>query len=524
MQQYPNSAPSPMGSAQYPQSPVPGNGSPYPKPLRPDHRERAFDKKLKSGTSAACALLCMAFALFFCDAFFFRGFGLNITVLTVLFYCLLFAFYYRKKHRFSFTAVMLTIPQLALSASFGLFYNPALHFMVSVFLVLIGLIQINAMTDTHRSRAFSGPGFKQALYRSFGEPFAHLKAGFVSLGGLQRTKGHSKVFTKVVIGAVISLPLLLVLIALFVAADEFYAQKVAEFFSAININTFELTVDLIFGFVLWIFLSAFVITPKYLTAKRQNESTFGGKIDGIIMSTILILVNLVLLSFVIVQFRYLFGGKEYVQSLNLSYADYARSGFFELSWATFLICIVVVLCLALTKKREGKISVGVRICAAFMCLCNLVVVASGLWRMALYIDRFGLSIKRYMTFWLMGVMGVCLVVLLLKCIFSGLRAVRWISGVVIASVCVLALSNMDAQIARYNVDRYIREPETTTMDVSYFYELSYSALPEAKRLEESGKLTDDHDRAMLTNIIDGWEQDINEGHIPFAVDRYWLRG
>lgn len=524
MQQYPNSAPSPADPAQYPHPPVPGNGFSYPTPLRPDKRERAFDKKLKNGTSAACALLCMVFALFYCDAFFFRGFGLNITVLTVLVYCLLFSFYYRKKHRFSFTAVMLTVPQLILSASFGLFYNPALHFMVSVFMFLIGLLQINAMTDIHHSKVFSGAGFKQTLYRAFGEPFAHLKAGFVSLGNLQRTKGHSKVFTKVVIGAVISLPLLLVLIALFVAADEFYAQKVAEFFSAININTFELTVDLIFGFVLWIFLSAFVITPKYLTAKRQNESTFAGKVDSIIMSTVLILVNLVLLSFVIVQFRYLFGGREYVQSLNLSYADYARSGFFELSWATFLICIVVVLCLALTKRRDGKISVGVRLCAVFMCLCNLVVVASGLWRMALYIDRFGLSIKRYMTFWLMGVMGICLVVLMLKCIFFGLRAVKWISGVVIAAVCVLALSNMDAQIAKYNVDRYIQEPETTTMDVSYFYELSYSALPEAKRLQESGKLSSDLDREMLAHIIDSWEQDISEGDIPFAVDRYWVRG
>lgn len=520
MQQYQNPMPAPP--AQYP--PAQGNQPYVPiPPLRPSKRERAFNKKLKSGAGAACSLICMAFALFFCDALFFRGFGLNITVLMVLFYGLLFGFYYRKQHAFSFTAVILTVPVLALSASFGIFYNPALHFLTFLFIVLLMMLQVNAMTDIHHARIFSGNGFKQTLYRCFGEPLGHLKAGFFSLNGIQRSKGNSKHFTKVVIGAVISLPLLLILISLFVAADEAYAKLVKDFLDAININTFELTVDLIFGFIIWIFLSAFVITPKYLTAKKQKEGAFAGKVDSVIMSTILILVNLVLLSFVIVQFRYLFGGKDYVQAMNLSYADYARSGFFELSWATFLICVVIILCLALTKRRQGKISIVVRLCAIFMCLCNLVVVASGMWRMALYVDRFGLSIKRYLTFWLMGLMGLSLIILIFKCIFFKLRAVKWISTVVIIGVCALSLSNMDAQIAKYNVERYLREPETATMDVSYFYELSYSALPEAQRLQASGKLDSLNDQQMLQHIIDSWEADIDKGEIPFAVDRFWIR-
>ena len=45
----------------------------------------------------------------------------------------------------------------------------------------------------------------------------------------------------------------------------------------------------------------------------------------------LVVVDLLFLAFVLVQFRYLFGGAELVRGLTgMSYADYARRGFFEL--------------------------------------------------------------------------------------------------------------------------------------------------------------------------------------------------
>jgi hypothetical protein len=49
------------------------------------------------------------------------------------------------------------------------------------------------------------------------------------------------------------------------------------------------------------------------------------------LSIVLGLLDILFLAFVLVQFRYLFGGAELVRvSTSLTYAEYARRGFFEL--------------------------------------------------------------------------------------------------------------------------------------------------------------------------------------------------
>ena len=59
------------------------------------------------------------------------------------------------------------------------------------------------------------------------------------------------------------------------------------------------------------------------------SKTFG--IGIIEIGTVLGAIDLLFLSFVIVQFRYLFGGHALVQATTgLTYAEYARRGFFEL--------------------------------------------------------------------------------------------------------------------------------------------------------------------------------------------------
>jgi hypothetical protein len=105
--------------------------------------------------------------------------------------------------------------------------------------------------------------------------------------------------------------------------------------------------------------------------------------------------------------------------------------------------------------------------------------------MLLYVQVYGLSVKRVLTLWLMAVVGVSLVWLLLQCINERLNALRMIGGTIIVFVCVLSLVNVDKTSARYNIERYLHSPEPMELDVSYLNELSYSALPEVVTLYES---------------------------------------
>ena len=69
--------------------------------------------------------------------------------------------------------------------------------------------------------------------------------------------------------------------------------------------------------------------PRPVTPPRTGEHGFS--LGGIEIGTVLGCLNILFLAFIVVQFRYFFGGTAQVQvAPGLSYAVYARRGFFEL--------------------------------------------------------------------------------------------------------------------------------------------------------------------------------------------------
>lgn len=107
--------------------------------------------------------------------------------------------------------------------------------------------------------------------------------------------------------------------------------------------------------------------------------------------------------FVVVQARYLFGGRSLVEAREqLSYATYARHGFFELVAVSALVLVVIVGANALVRSRL------VRALSAILVALELVVAVSALQRLRLYEQEYGLTELRV---WTTGV------VLWLMCVF-----------------------------------------------------------------------------------------------------------
>ena len=85
---------------------------------------------------------------------------------------------------------------------------------------------------------------------------------------------------------------------------------------------------------------------RRLASKRPSVQRPNGRVavlGPVELGIVLGLLNLLFLAFVIVQFRYLFGGAELVRvSTSLTYAEYARRGFFELVWVAALLLPIVL--------------------------------------------------------------------------------------------------------------------------------------------------------------------------------------
>jgi len=209
------------------------------------------------------------------------------------------------------------------------------------------------------------------------------------------------------LGGALAFPLLVVFAGLFSSADAVFHDVVADLF-AIDFGS-VLGHLMLFG----IFTA---LTAGYLRGAllRAAPSAFLTEGDsrlslGIIpVATALGLVDLLFLMFVVIQLRYLFGGAELiVTTTGLTYAEYARRGFFELVTASGLVLPVLAGADWLVRNEPRGHQGAFRRLAGVLLLLLAVVMASALARMRLYVSAFGLSeVRVYSTAFMLYLAGV----------------------------------------------------------------------------------------------------------------------
>jgi len=194
------------------------------------------------------------------------------------------------------------------------------------------------------------------------------------------------------------------------------------------------------------------------------------------VGTVLLVVDLLFAAFVVVQFRYLFGGNDLVRALTgMSYAEYARRGFFELvAVATLSLPLLLVADHWLDHRDPARVR-RVRQLSGMMLLLLDVMLASALLRMWLYTAQFGLTELRFYTTafmgWLVVVFGWFVATVLRG------RRERFGTGALAAGWLLLAALNFvnpDRVIAEINLGRAARG---RPLDVAYAATLSADALP-----------------------------------------------
>ncbi|WP_405678205.1 DUF4173 domain-containing protein [Streptomyces sp. NBC_00868] len=196
----------------------------------------------------------------------------------------------------------------------------------------------------------------------------------------------------------------------------------------------------------------------------------------------LVLLNLLFAGFNAVQLAVLFGGYDKVlESTGLSYAEYARQGFWQLLWATLLTLAVIALALRWAPRDGAGDRRFVRVVLGALCALALVVVASALRRMDLYVDAYGLTRLRVsvaaMELWL----GLVIVLIMAAGVFGARWLPRAVAGSVAAGVMAFGLLSPDGTVAESNVARFQADGK---IDLAYFQSLSADAVPALDRLPE----------------------------------------
>ncbi|MBM7442653.1 DUF4153 domain-containing protein [Streptomyces sp. HB132] len=196
----------------------------------------------------------------------------------------------------------------------------------------------------------------------------------------------------------------------------------------------------------------------------------------------LIVLNLLFAAFITLQLVVLLGGYDKVlEETGLTPAAYARQGFWQLLWATVLTLIVIALALRWAPRGGPHDRTLVRSVLGVLCVLTLVVVASALRRMDLYVDAFGLTRLRISVAAVELWLGVVLVLILAAGVFGARLLPRAIAVSAAVGVLAFGLVSPDGLIAEQSVQRHRSE---RPIDIEYLKGLSADAVPALNTLPE----------------------------------------
>lgn len=276
-------------------------------------------------------------------------------------------------------------------------------------------------------------------------------------------------------GLLIAIPLLLLFGLLFAAADAAFARLLSGLFSVDLSRLIGHTALTLF--LAWLaaglLRSLLWAEPPRLPAVLPPRAFSLGAIE---VGTVLGAMNALFLVFVAVQFRYFFGGIALVEAAaELTYALYARRGFFELVAVAALVLPVLLAALWLARTADPRHRQILRRLAGALVGSLFLIMGSALHRMWLYQAAYGLTeLRLYATSFMIGLAVVfvwfCATVL-------RERRDRFAFGVLVSGLTLLALLhalNPDAVIARQNLGRL---HTTGRFDAAYVVGLSADAVP-----------------------------------------------
>ncbi len=376
-------------------------------------------------------------------------------------------------------AWILAVPILALSATSGIYSNMVLR-ILNFLLVPILMIALSTLVANINKAHWSDLRFIADIVKRVFTPFGSIHKPFTTFFGMISLDTGDKrrtVVSKILIGVIISVPLLAIIIWLLSSADIVFKNL----FTDIPFWTMFKHIFIVLPISIYVFSFIFSI----FKAKESNEKKIYDKIgwklfiDPTVLLTILSLLNIVYIVFAVIQFTYLFGGDTFMLPSSFSYAEYARRGFFELIVVTVINFAILFFSITFVRKESRKANIVIKSFLSALVFFTFILLISAFYRMVLYEMAYGYT---YLRIFVQAFMVLLFLLFIINLVYIWYSRIPIISAYILCSLIlfiILNFANVDVIIAKNNINRYYRTGE---IDVNYLEGLSYDAIAETTRL------------------------------------------
>jgi hypothetical protein len=303
-------------------------------------------------------------------------------------------------------------------------------------------------------------------------PFFETFLEIVSLSSLGGDHSRRK---EIIRGSLMAFVVVIIFAWLFASADAVF-EKILS-----NIFGFELDQEILNRVILGaiataFFIGAFGFMFKKLHAGSAPLPTPAPRNLGALETMILLgSINVLFLTFIFLQLAHLFGGQSHLLTEGLTYAEYARKGFFELVLvAIFSYVIISFTEKQIIKKDESHLR-SFKILSGILVVQIVLILISAFTRLSLYEDAYGFTDSRLFGHAFMIWIGVVLVLLAHHISTNGERAAFTLRTgyTIVILLFTMNMLNPDVFVAKKNLERYAA---TGSLDANYLGNLSYDAL------------------------------------------------
>ncbi len=456
--------------------------------------------------------------------------GWGVAVFTTLYLASVSVYLMKKGARFDKAAWFWLAVTGLTGLSFALWTENELAFYRALFLFCSAVYWVLSATKRQIAgrtgdRLFLD-GVNAALvipFRNFGNQYKS-----VALFGRKEKSAQKKVFP-VLLGIVLALIVMAAVIPLLIEADSGGFSRIVnsllEYFSFETMTFVEFALYIVVAIPVAAYLFGLV---SGCSSGKGTDAFRAESVDRAVESirvlppatvyAVLSMVSALYIVFISCQLPYFFSAFNGARPEGwMVYSEYARRGFFELcDIAALNLALLTAANLICQKRRSG--SATLKILNVVLALLTLLLIATAFSKMALYIDVYGLTVRRILPCAFMVLLAVvcCAVIALQRWRFSVVR-VSLVAGAVI--FCLLALSDPDGTTVRYNTERYL-SGTLSEYDVDVLYRAGSAGVLPA--LEVCGKTADEALKEEIRLYVEGQAHSIDrmEGTSEYNLQMY----
>ncbi|MBR3843924.1 MAG: DUF4173 domain-containing protein [Clostridia bacterium] len=316
-------------------------------PLPPQYQPKPlFELSKGDNAFGICAIIAGIFTSLFGI---FGGFALGY-LLSLVFLLTLFTVYFIKLGKADIFPIVCGLLSLATGAIFLCTTNISVRFLGVIVGFLLALMCFDGLSKG------KAKGNRQSLgvFYSAASTAGNIGAAIKSL--FSNSKGEKRAFGKVLMGLLCAIPVLAVVLPLLLSSDDAFRGMMSNLFD----NTFTTLLKIVFGVGMGLFVITYGFSLKTGRVTKLKSGKFAG-IENVYVISFLSAIAVCYLLYLFSQLAYFFSAFQgFLPDREITYAQYARKGFFEMCIIAVINLAIVFSALLFAKKKGGKVCHGIK--------------------------------------------------------------------------------------------------------------------------------------------------------------------